>query len=112
MDGSLLHEPAGIAAGSAPDREPIHLDRRNTDSYRNGLAIFAAGANPFVEFQVVTYHGYASQDVRPIADQGRPLDRGGHFAVLDEICLRRRKNKLAVRDIYLPATEIDRINSM
>jgi len=53
---NLLHKPAGVFSGGAADGQAIDFYGRNADAYGDGLAIFAAGADAFVELQVVADH--------------------------------------------------------
>jgi hypothetical protein len=45
----LLHEPAGFAFRRAANGEAVDLNRRDADADRNGLSIFTAGADAFIE---------------------------------------------------------------
>src|SRR5207247_5088728 len=52
-----LHEAAGVFSCGSTDCEAVYFQRGNADAYRDGLTVFAAGADAFVEFQIVAYHG-------------------------------------------------------
>src|SRR6185312_12153786 len=47
----------------------IELQRGDSNTDRDGLAIFAAGAHAFIELQIVPHHGDFSKSVRAVADQ-------------------------------------------
>src|SRR5271166_3147000 len=81
----LLHEAAGVFFAGATDGQAVYFDGRNADADRDGLAVFAAGADAFVEFQIVADHGDASEHVGAVADQGCALDRGGDLAIFDQV---------------------------
>ena len=55
--------------------------------HRHALAVVAAGAHAGVELEVVADHADLLQHVRPVADQGRALDRRPDLAVLDQVGL-------------------------
>ncbi len=69
--------PPGSFLGGAADGQAVDFQRGNADADGHGLSIFAAGADAFVEFQIVADHGDAGQDVGAVADQRRALDGGG-----------------------------------
>src|SRR6266446_1653218 len=48
-----LHESAGFALCGAADGHTIDFNCRDSHANGNGLSIFAAGANAFIEFQIV-----------------------------------------------------------
>src|SRR5215469_2694683 len=108
---SLLHEPAAIALRCSTDREPVDLDSRNPHPDWHRLPIFSASTNPLVELEIISDHRYTSERIRTVANQRRALNRSGDTSVLDQVSLRRGENKLPIRDVHLPATEIHRINS-
>src|SRR5207302_1456671 len=93
------------------DGEPVHFNGRNADTHWNSLAVFAAGANAFIELQIIANHGHPGQHVRPVPDQRSAFDRGGNNAVFDQIGLGRREHKFPVGDVDLPATEVDRVDA-
>src|SRR6266404_3978803 len=105
---SLLHESAGFALCGAADGHTIDFNCRDAYAYGNGLSIFAAGADAFIEFQIVADHRNPRQHIRSVADQGCALDGGRDLSVFDEIGFRRRENKFAVGDVDLTAAEVDR----
>src|SRR5271157_1186482 len=96
---TLLHEAAGFTLGGSADGEAIYLDRGNADTDWNSLAVFAAGADAFVELEVVPNHGNARQHVGTVADQRCAFDRRGDLAALDQVRFRRREHKLAIGDV-------------
>src|ERR1700674_6130109 len=102
---SLLHESAGFPLCGAADGQAVNFNRWDAAADGNSLSIFAAGADAFIEFQIVADHRNPRQHIGSIADQGCALDRGGNLSVFDEIRFRRRENKFAVRDVDLSATE-------
>ncbi len=66
---SLLHEAASIFFGGSAYREAIDFDGWYPDADRDRLAIFTAGANAFIQLQIVAHHGNASEHVRAVANQ-------------------------------------------
>src|SRR5262249_15534632 len=84
--------------GGAADCEAVHPQGRLADADRHTLAVLAAGADPVVEAEVVADHRDLGQRVRAIADQGRALDRGTDFAVLDQVCFRCGEDEFAAGD--------------
>src|SRR3954464_5929272 len=99
-----------FASGSA-DRESVDFQRGDSDADRNALSVFAAGANAFVELQIASYHADSSKHVRAVADQRGVLQRRCDLAVLDHVALGGGEDELAVRDIDLPAAEIDGVHT-
>ena len=95
----LLHEAAGIFLGGSADGQAVNFQRGNADSDGHGLSVFAAGADAFIEFQVVAHHGDASEDVGAVADQRGALDGGGDEAVLDQIGLGVGEDKYSAGDV-------------
>ena len=71
-----MKPPVSFLRGSA-DGQAIHFDRRDADADRHRLSVFAAGADAFVELQIVAHHRDARQHVGAVADQRRALDRRG-----------------------------------
>src|SRR5208282_2703235 len=53
---SLLHEAARIFSGGAAYCQAVDLQCRDAYAYWHGLAVFAAGADAFVELQVISNH--------------------------------------------------------
>ena len=102
----LLHEAADIFLRGAADGQAIDFDGRNAHADRHGLSVFAAGADAFVEFQIVADHRDARQHVGTVADQRCAFDRRGNLAVFDQVRFRRGEDELAVRDVDLAAAEI------
>src|SRR5215831_5755631 len=96
----------------AADRQAVHPQCRLTDADRYGLPVLAASADPVVETKIVADHRDLGQRVWAVADQGRALDRGADFTVLDQIGLRGGKHELARGDVDLPAAEIDRVQTL
>ena len=79
----LLHESAGLPLCGAADGHTIDFNRRDADSDWNGLSIFAAGADAFIEFQIVADHRNPRQHIGSVADQGCALDRGGDLSIFN-----------------------------
>src|SRR5260370_5218878 len=108
----LLNDSAGFPLCGPADSHTIDFNCRDADADRNGLSIFAAGAHAFIEFQIVADHRNARQHIGSVADQGCALDGGRDLSVFDEIRLRRRENKFAVRDVDLSATKVHRVDAV
>src|SRR6516165_10312812 len=112
LRGSLGSERPQLASRvSAADRQAVHAQCRLTDANRYRLAVLAAGADPVVETEVVADHRDLGQRLRAVADQGRALDRGADFAILDQVGLGGGKHELPRGDIDLSAAEIDRVQT-
>src|SRR4029077_20595180 len=109
MAAILLHKAAHILLGSATYRESIYLDRRNANADWNGLTVFAAGSDAFVELQVVAHHRNPRQHIRAIANQRRPFDGRRDLPTFNHVGFRGREYKLAVGDVDLAAAEVYRI---
>src|SRR2546430_840664 len=107
-----LHESAGFPFCGAADGHTIDFNCRDAYADGNGLSIFAAGADAFIELQIVADHRNPRQHIRSVADQGCALDGGGDLSVFDEIGFRRRENKFAVRDVDLTAAEVHRVDAV
>src|SRR5437879_6100670 len=107
----LLHKAAGIFPRRSTHGHAIELRSRHADTYRHSLPVFAAGADTFIELQIVSNHRNASQRVGTIADQCRSTNWRGHVAVFNQISLRGGENKLAVRDVHLAPAEVHSINA-
>src|SRR5512146_2871482 len=90
----------------AADGEAVDLEGRDADADGDGLAVFAAGAYAFVEFEIVADHAYARQNVGAVADQGRILHRRRNLAVLDEVRFGGREDEFAVGNVDLAAAEV------
>jgi len=52
----LLHESAGVFPRCAADGEPVDFQRRDADAYRYSLTVFAAGADAFIKFEIISDH--------------------------------------------------------
>src|SRR6266404_9678300 len=109
---SLLHESAGFALCGAADGHAINFNCRDSYADGNGLSIFAAGSDAFIEFQIVADHRNPRQHIGSVADQGCALYGGGDLSVFDEIGFRRRENELTVRDVDLSAAEVHRVHAV
>src|SRR5690606_10972857 len=108
-------DPAPAASYSGPG--PAHGDlrdqqRRLAHAHRHALAVLAAGAHALVQRQVVANHRHPLHGLRPVADQGRALDRRGDAAVLDQVGLGRREHVFAAGDVDLAATEVHRVQAL
>src|ERR1700678_2871414 len=108
----LLHEAAGILPCCSANSPAIDLDCRNADAARYGLPGFTAGANAFVEFQVIADHRNPSENIGAVSDQCRSLDRSCDLPIFNQICFGRRKNELPIRNVHLPAAEVYRVTAM
>src|SRR4051812_38106559 len=86
--------------------EAIHLQSRNSDADGDALPILAAGANAFIEREVVADHGDTREHVGAVADEGGVLERRSDYAILDHVSLASGKDELAVGDIHLAAAEV------
>src|SRR5208283_891454 len=84
-----LHESAGFPLGGAADGQAVDLDGWDAYADGNGLSIFAAGADAFIEFQIIADHRNPGQDIGPVADKRCPLDGRSDLSVFDEIGFRR-----------------------
>src|ERR1700693_3725982 len=111
-DFKLLHEAAGIFPGGAADGQAVYFQCGNADAHGDGLSVFAAGADAFVEFQIVAHHGDTGEDVGAVADQRGALDGCGHVAVFDEVGLGGGKDKFSAGDIHLAAAEVHRVHAV
>src|ERR1700722_13490495 len=89
----------------------VELDCWHANADRDALPVFAAGSDAFIHLEVVADHGDVLQRLRPVADQRGIANRGGDFAVLDQVSLRRREDKLSVGDVDLAAAEVDRVEA-
>src|ERR1700733_16189710 len=105
----LLHEAAGVFPGGPANGKAIYLDGRNSYADGHGLTIFTAGADAFVEFQVVADHRDSRKHVGAIADQGCAFDGGRDVAVLDQISLGGGEHELAIGNIDLSAAKVHRV---
>src|SRR5438445_13619510 len=108
---SLLHEGTAGLVRRAADRPAINFYCLNTNADRNGLAVFPASADAFIEFEIVADHGDPREHIWAVADQRSALNRRGDLAIFDQISFRSRKYEFPIADIYLPATEIHRIKA-
>ena len=96
--------------GSA-DGHAVELDGGHADTDGDGLAVLAAGADAFVEGEVVADHGDEFEGFGAVADEGRALDRRGDAAILDEVGLGGGEDELAVGDVDLAAAEVDGVEA-
>src|ERR1700678_3436156 len=106
-----LHKSAGILFRSPAHGHAVDLNSRDAHSYRNGLSIFAASADAFVEFQIVAHHRDASQHVRAVADQSCSFDGRGDVAVFDHVGFRGSEDEFSVGDIDLASAEVDGVDA-
>ena len=69
------------------------------DTDRHALPLLAADANPAIQRKIAAHHGDLAHRFGAVADQGRPLDGSGDLAILDEVGLGGREDKLAGGDV-------------
>src|SRR3954468_816104 len=114
--GQRSNELAGIAHGMLLARpahgESVDPQRGLADADRHALPFLAAGADAFVELEVVADHADARQYIGPVADERGALDGRTELAVLDQIGLAGGEHELAGGDIHLAAAEIDGIDTL
>src|SRR5271154_1173173 len=108
----LLHVTAGLPLAGTADSQAINFNGRDADADGNRLPVFAAGADAFIELQIVADHRNSGQDVWSVADQSCAFDQGSDLPIFDEICLGRREDKFSVGDVDLPAAEIHRVDTI
>src|SRR5262252_4598336 len=112
LRGPLESERPQLASRvSAADRQAVHAQCRLTDTNRYRLPVLAAGADPVIETEVVADHRHLSHRIGPVADQGRALDRGADFAILDQVRLGGGKHELPRGNVDLSAAEIERVQT-
>ena len=87
------------------------LDGGHSDTDGHALPGLAAGANSFIQGQIVADHGDVLQSFGAVADEGCALDRAGDFAVFDEVGLGGGEDELAVGDVDLAAAEVDGVEA-
>jgi hypothetical protein len=68
---------------SAANRETINSNGGKANSDRDGLSFLATGADTIIEFEIIAHHGDARKHIGAIADESRPFDGAGYFAVFD-----------------------------
>ena len=90
---------------SSTDRHHLQLQSRLPNPDRHALPLLATDADPGVQRQIVADHGDLLHRLGSVADEGRPLEWRGDLAILDEIGLGSREDKLAGGDIHLAAAE-------
>ncbi len=81
------------------------------DADGHALAFLAAGADAFIEAQIVADHRDILERLGAVADERCVLDRRGDFAVFDEIGLAGGEDELAVGDVHLTAAEVDGVEA-
>src|SRR5438876_7528915 len=108
----LLHEASSFLLCRSSHGHAIDLNRRNPYAYRYRLSVLAAGADAFVESQIVTDHRDASQHVGPIADQRSTFDRCRDLAISNQIGFRGREHQFPIGDIHLPTAEVHSIDAV
>ena len=69
VPGALDLRAGDCLPSRAAHRHPVQLHRRHAHAHRHALAVFAAGADAFVELQVVAHHRHVLQRLGPVADQ-------------------------------------------
>src|SRR5215472_4682867 len=102
---------SAVIRGGAADGETVDPERRLPDTDGNALTILAAGSDAVVQLEIVPDHRYACEHVRPVADEGRPLERCRDASVLDGVGLARGEDELAGSDIHLTAAEVHRVDA-
>src|SRR5262249_50603473 len=96
----------GAAYGHA-----VQFQSGNADAHGDGLAVLAARAHAFIEFQIIANHGNFGERVGTVADQGAVLERRGNLAIFDQVSFGSGENKFSVSDVNLAAAKIHRIYS-
>ena len=99
----LLHESAGFALGGAADGHAIDFNGRNAHAYGNGLSIFAAGADAFIELQIVACLLYTSfQTAAPQGSLGHRHFRRSRQQLARVSVLRLSRNPVSYThlDVY------------
>src|ERR1035441_8314627 len=118
--------PPAVPASRYPGRVPtgdwrssrasnghfVDLDGGDSHTHRHALPVLAAGADAFVQPQVVAHHTHVLQRFRPVADQRGIAHRARQLAVLDKVALRRREDEVAAGDIHLTAPEVHAVESL
>ena len=94
------------------DRNFVDPDGRQSNPDRHGLPLLAACPDPFIQLQIMPYHGNPGENVRTAADQGRAFDRFGDLPVFDQVGFTGREDELPVGDVDLAAAERDGIQSL
>src|SRR3954467_10383374 len=92
--------------------EAIHLQSRNSDADGDALPVLAAGANAFVEREIVADHRDAREHVGAVADEGGVLERRSDHAILDHVSLAGGEDELAIGDVHLAAAEVHCVNAV
>ncbi len=77
----------------------------------HALAFFPAGADAFIEAQIVAHHRDILQRLRAIADERCIFDRRSDFAVFDEVGFAGGEDKLAIGDVHLAAAKVHRVKA-
>ena len=102
----LDHERPGPA-----DDHAVELDGGHADTDRHALAFLAAGADAFIEPQVVAHHRDILQRLGAVADQRSVLYRRGDLAIFDQVGLAGGEDEFAVGDVHLAAAEVHRVEA-
>src|SRR5262245_41696764 len=104
--------PTPSFSGSAgpADGDAVHPQGGLADAHRHALAVLAAGADAWVELEIVTYHPDPVEVGRAVADQHGSLQRLRQLAVLDLVGLGDLEHVLARRNVDLAAAEVDGVN--
>src|ERR1019366_5281076 len=95
----------------ASDRDRGDLHRRASDADGDALAVLAARPDPVAHLDIVAQHRHLAEDLRPVADEVHPLERGRDLPVLDEVALGQREDEVTVGDVDLPAAEPLRVDA-
>src|SRR5262249_4734754 len=80
--------------------------------HRDALAVFAAGADAFIELQVVAHHAHVLERFRPVADQGGVADGARESAIFNEIAFGSRENEVAAGDVHLATAEVPAVHAL
>src|SRR5688572_29108611 len=94
---------------SSSNRDVIDPNGGQSDADGHRLTLLAAGADAFIEFQIVADHRDLRQNIGTAADQCRALDGPGDLPAFDQIRFTGGEHKLPVGDINLPSPKRDGI---
>src|ERR1019366_4149407 len=101
----------GFLLSCSADRHAVEPYGGHADTDGDGLPGLAAGANSFIQGEIISDHGDILQSFGAVADEGCALDRAGDFAVFDEVGLGGGEDELAVGDVDLSAAEVDGVEA-
>ena len=103
--GSLIAD-TGAAGSRSTQRRAF-----STHSDGDALAVFAAGADAFVQCQIIADHGDVFQGFRAVADEGSIADGGGDFSVFDEVGFGGGEDEFSAGDVDLASAEVDGVEA-